>query len=61
MAAIAGWRNQFFLCAHIKVDAADFYELVKPNARDRPKVSVLMPVSQKDETALPDANPDSDE
>jgi hypothetical protein len=27
-----------FLFSHIKVDTADFYELVKPNAPARPKV-----------------------
>jgi hypothetical protein len=59
LAAIAGWRNQFFLCAPIKADAADFYELVKPNAPDSPKVSVWIPVPKKNETALPDPNPDS--
>jgi hypothetical protein len=47
LAAIAGWRNQFFLCAPIKADAADFYELVKPNAPDRPKVSVWIPVPKR--------------
>ncbi|WP_242721911.1 hypothetical protein [Microcoleus vaginatus] len=61
MAAITEWRNQFFLCAQMKVDAADFYELVKSNAPDRPKVSVLIPVPKKDETALSDANHDSDQ
>jgi hypothetical protein len=60
LAAIAGWKNQFFLCAHIKVDAADFYELVKPNAPDRLKVSVLIPVPKKNETALSDPNHDND-
>src|SRR4028119_403018 len=54
------WMEQsVFLCAPIKVDAADGYELVKPNAPDRPKVSVLIPVPRKNETALPEPNPDS--
>ncbi|WP_333130614.1 hypothetical protein [Microcoleus sp. Pol11C3] len=61
MAAITGWKNQFFLCAHIKVDPADFYELVKPNAPDRPKVSVLIPVPKKNETALLEPNQDNDQ
>jgi hypothetical protein len=52
-------EQSVFLCAPIKVDAADGYELVKPNAPDRPKVSVLIPVPRKNETALPDPNPDS--
>jgi hypothetical protein len=52
-------EKSVFLCAPIKVDAADCYELVDPNAPDRPKVSVLIPVPKKNETALPDPNPDS--
>ncbi|MEG5163926.1 hypothetical protein QUB37_26450 [Microcoleus sp. AT3-A2] len=54
-------EKSVFLCAHIKVDTADFYELVKPNAPDRPKMSVLRPVPKKNETALPDPNHDNDQ
>jgi len=54
-------EKSVFLCAHIKVDAADFSELVKPNAPDRPKVSVVIPVPKKNETALSDPNHDNDQ
>jgi len=40
-------------------DAIDFCELNEPNLLDRPKVSVLIPVPQKNETALPDPNHNS--
>ncbi|MEG4442003.1 hypothetical protein QUB47_17055 [Microcoleus sp. AT9_B5] len=53
-------EKSVFLFAHLKVDPADFYELVKLNAPDRPKVSILIPVLKKNETALPDPNRDRD-